>query len=169
VFWVVLAEQGIGRREAEYRDRFFAEVCDDLVVTGCEDWDAGDRARFRNRYSASFGDRTPAFHFVSGLQGLDARRNGDERALEDAGIVELERRIRELADPAGRLLSAAEELVRVACDLSFWLAGYRDERRRPLATWWRPDSWSRWAAVPCAGPIKPLIDRQLTRPDPDPG
>ena len=30
VFWVVLADQGIGRREVEFHDRFFAEVCDDL-------------------------------------------------------------------------------------------------------------------------------------------
>ena len=168
VFWVVLADQGIGRREVEFRDRFFAEVCDDLVVTGCEDWDPDDRARFRSRFSGFLGDRMPAFHFVSGLQGLDARRKADDQALEDAGIIELERRIRELADPEGRLRSAEQELVRLSEDLSYWLAGYRDERGRTLATWWRPDSWSRWAAVCCPSPIKMLLDRQLSRPEPRP-
>lgn len=163
VFWVVLADQGIGRREVEFRDRFFAEVCDDLVVTGCEDWDSDDRARFRARFSALLGDRAPAFHFVSGLQGLDARRDGDARGLEAAGIAELERRIRGLADPAGRLRAAEEGLVRLAEDLSRWLAEYRDDRGRPPSPWWRPDSWLRWAAFP-PSPLKARLDRALAGP-----
>ncbi len=46
VFWVVLADIGIGKREVEFHDQFFSEVCDDLVVTGCEDWDPREQARF---------------------------------------------------------------------------------------------------------------------------
>ncbi len=163
VFWVVLADQGIGRREVEFRDQFFARVCDDLVITGCEDWDVDDRARFRARYADSFGHRVPAFHFVSGLQGLDARRNADERALEDAGIVELERRIRDLANPEDRLRSASEELVRLTEDLAYWLSGYHDDRSRPLTLWWRPDSWSRWLAIDRPAPLKQSLDRRLVR------
>ena len=132
VFWVVLAEQGIGRREVEFRDRFFAEVCDDLVVTGCEDWDVDDRGRFRRRFSGLLGDRTPTFHFVSGLQGLDARRKADGEALEAAGIAELERRIRELAEPKG-WLRLGRARTRPPVGGSVLLAGGASGRARPAA------------------------------------
>jgi hypothetical protein len=168
VFWVVLADQGIGQREVRFRDQFFADVCDDLVVTGCEDWDPEDRARFRRRFAACLGERIPVFHFVSGLRGLEARRDADDRALEDAGIVELERRIRELSDPEGRLRSVEQDLVRLSEDLAYWLSRYRDDRGRPLATWWRPDSWSRWVAGSSSIPLKALLDGQLEQPEPLP-
>ena len=99
------------------------------MVTGCDDWNPDDRTRFRRHFSACFGDRSPAFHFVSGLQGLEARKDADERALEDAGIVELEHRIRELSDPEGRLHTVEKELVRLSKDLSYWLTEHRGTSR----------------------------------------
>lgn len=144
VFWVVLAEQGIGRREMQFHDQLFADVCDDVLVTGCEDWDAQDRQRFRRRFAARFAQRMPAFHFVSGLAGVEARGRGDDQALEEAGIPDLERRIRELADPVGRTQASQDHLCQLAEDLGFWLHEFRDERDQPLPRWWRPDSWSRW-------------------------
>lgn len=146
VFWVVLADQGIGQREMSFHDRFLSEVCDDVVVTGCDEWDTRDKQRFRKRFSVAFGSRMPRFHFVSGLQGLRARQTDDESALAAAGIPLLEERIRELSHCQGRLSASIETIVQLACDLHFWLSHYRDARRRPLANWWRPDSWSRWTA-----------------------
>ena len=144
VFWVVLAEQFIGSREKQFHGKFFAEMCDDIVVTGCEDWEQNDRERFRRRYAEALGQRLPRFHFVSGLRGLKARNAADAAGLEAAGITLLESRIRELADPVGRTASLRQTLCELAHDLSFWLREYRDERGSSLSRWWRPDSWDRW-------------------------
>ncbi len=103
----------------------------------------------------------PIFHFVSGLKGLEAILDADKLAFEEAGIVELKRRIHELANPEGRLRSVSDELIQISDDLSYWLAEYRDERDRPLKTWWRPDSWARWAAADSSIPLKLRIERQL--------
>lgn len=146
VFWVVLAEQGIGKREMSFHNTFFGEVCDDIVVTGCDDWDTNDRERFRRRFASTFHSHMPQFHFVSGLQGVRARQAADPMGLEAAGIPLLESRIRELDDYRGRLAAIEAALLQLADDLRCWLTDYRDVRRSPLKSWWRPDSWSRWSA-----------------------
>lgn len=147
VFWVVLAEQGIGNREKRFHDDFFSEVCDDVVVTGCDDWDNNDCIRFRRRFAGFFGNRMPAFHFVSGLQGLLARKSQDQNGLESAGISALENRIRELAVPDGREKTVRAQLVQLTQDIAWWLSEYRDDNGRPLQIWWRPDSWARFKSV----------------------
>ena len=81
VFWIVLAEQGIGRREKLFYDESFAELCDDVVVTGCEDWSTKDRDRFRRRFSDCFQRRLPVFHFASGIKGLEADTPTARRGL----------------------------------------------------------------------------------------
>ena len=144
VFWVVWADQGISQREQTSYNRNFARVCDDIVVNVSEDWDLSDRLRFQRRFSKLFEKRLPAFHFVSGLKGLQARQVNDAAALEAAGIPELERRVTHLADPAMRADVAANAVVNLARALRDWLKEFRDERDRPLETWWRPDSWHRW-------------------------
>lgn len=146
VFWVVLAEQGIGKREMLFCDDFFAEVCDDVVVTGSEDWKPYDRERFRRRYADAFGARMPRFHFVSGLKGAQARQANDAKGLELAGITMLETRIRELTDSRGRLMVAKDSIVQLTEDLRYWMVQFRDGQQRKLLSWWRPDSWSRWQA-----------------------
>ncbi|NLE38861.1 MAG: hypothetical protein GX621_12625 [Pirellulaceae bacterium] len=144
VFWVVLADQGIGGREKKFHDEFFAEVCNDVVVTGCEDWDPDDRARFRRRFMKSFASRLPGFHFVSGLKGLEARRAEDTQGLESAGITALETRIRELSDSTGRQEAVRDQLLQLAADIADWMTEFRDDKGFPLRKWWRPDSWVRW-------------------------
>lgn len=146
VFWVVLADQGIGQREKSFHDSFFAQICDDVVATGCEDWENQDRERFRRRFADLFGTHLPRFHFVSGLQGIQARAANDAAGLESAGITLLEERIRELADGGGRTSALKEGLEQLAADLCFWLGEFRDSRQRKLDQFWRPDSWSRWRA-----------------------
>lgn len=162
VFWIVLAEQGIGKREMRFHDRFFAEICDDVVVTGCEDWDDRDRERFRQRFMAQFDQRIPAFHFVSGLEGLRSRRSNDAAGFEAAGIPLLEGRIRQLADPRGRLVSLQDAIDQLVADVAAWLVEFRDERGQVLQTWWRPDSWLRWTSSARSDAARQQLHRLLT-------
>jgi GTP-binding protein EngB required for normal cell division len=161
VFWVVLAEQGIGKREKSFHDQFFADVCDDVIVTGCEDWDTQDRERFRRRFADSFGQRIPTFHFVSGKEGGDARKANDLAGLERSGITTLENRIRELVVPNGRTAALEDTLKQLAQDIDFWMTEFQDESGRPLARRWRPDSWSRWLAAQTDGELKKNITECL--------
>lgn len=157
VFWIVLADQGIGKREMDFYERMLVDACDDVVVTGCEDWDDRDRNRFRQRFARAFGHRLPQFHFVSGLQGLRAKLAGNHEALESAGILALEERIRSLADATARTMHIERSVIQLAKDLTFWLGELRDVRGLPLRSWWRPDSWGRWQSARLKGDLhKPL-------------
>ncbi|MGE4102054.1 MAG: dynamin family protein [Pirellulales bacterium] len=161
VFWIVLAEQGIGKREMQFHDRFFAEICDDVVVTGCEDWGDRDRERFRQRFLAQFYQRIPAFHFVSGLEGLRSRQTEDAAGFEAAGIPLLEARIRQLADPRGRLTSLADAIGQLVEDMGAWFVEFRDDRGEALQTWWRPDSWLRWSSAAGQDASRQSLHRML--------
>jgi hypothetical protein len=144
VFWIVLAEQGIGRRERSFHEKFFADICDDVVVTGCDGWEPVDLKRCRERFAESFGRRSPVFHFVSGLNGIKARAAKNEAGLEAAGIVLLEQRIRELSDPSARMDAARYAIEQLTAELSSWIAEHQTRAGRPVSSVWRPDSWSRW-------------------------
>jgi hypothetical protein len=88
----------------------------------------------------------------------------DAIALEAAGITALEHRLRELAEPRGRQAELHEQLLQLAVDLAEWLESFRDPNGRPLATWWRPDSWVRWEAkLPDDDPFAAEIQRRLQR------
>jgi GTP-binding protein EngB required for normal cell division len=156
VFWVVLAEQGIGKAETTFHDKFFADTCDDVIITGSEDWDQKDRDRFKKRFSQVFGQKLPNFHFASGLEGLKARRSHDRLGLGLSGITDLECRIRELAAPAGRTSAACTTLLNLCEAIRDWLVEFRDDRGQRLSPWWRPDSWDRWRE---AAKTIPLADR----------
>ena len=160
VFWVVLAGQ-ISIIEMQFHDRFFADVCDDVVVTGCEGWEPAERERFRVWFAGEFGGRLPGFHFVSGRDGGEAAAKGDWEALERSGVTDLAVRIRSLARPAGQDSAVQESLVQLAGNLGSWLAEFRDAISSPLPRWWRPDSWDRWSAIPTGGPLKARIDEAL--------
>jgi GTP-binding protein EngB required for normal cell division len=150
VLWVVLAEQGIGKTEKSFHDSFFADVCDDVIVTGCEGWDPDDQLRFKRRFGEEFSKPLLRFHFISGLQGLVARNCGDEVGLESSGIKALEARITELANSDGRVAAIENALRDFAVDLREWISAFRSHRHEKLAEWWRPDSWSRWTSS-CPG------------------
>ncbi|HMO83413.1 MAG TPA: dynamin family protein [Lacipirellulaceae bacterium] len=151
VFAVVLAEQGIGCREGHFFQQL-DNVCDDIIVTGSEDWLIDEQRRFKQRFRIEIGGQMPRMHFVSGLHGIRARTRGDAAMLESAGITRLEHHIRSLARPHGRLESLTGRILQIAEDVGEWLANRRDERNQPLSTRWRRDSWSRWlgASPDCA-------------------
>ncbi len=70
VFWIVLAEQGITKREIDFYKNVFGTRCHDIVVTGSEDYGPVDQDRFRKRFAQLFDTTPPAFHFVSGKTGV---------------------------------------------------------------------------------------------------
>ena len=164
VFWVVLAEQGIGKREKDFHDKMFGQVCDDVIVTGCDDWESTDCDRFQQRFSQSF-NRMPRFHFASGLRGLKARRSGDDEMLYEAGIKAIEGRIQQLADVSGRFESIRGSMLALAEDLAFWLSGYSSGNDSDFKTWWRPDSWGRWMAKQENNDFKQHLTAVLERRD----
>jgi hypothetical protein len=164
VFWVVLAEQGIGSREKHFHDTFFSHVCDDLIVTGCDDWEPDDCARFRKRFADALASRLVRFHFVSGKKGAEARTANDDGGLEKAGITSLTKRLQELADPVGREAVVQTELDQLARDIAWWFSEYRDRRGRPVPHWWRPDSWYRFAAFATGDPFAGSLKQNLEEP-----
>ena len=132
VFWVVLAEQGIGQRERAFYDELLTELCDDVIVTGGEDWDPRSRERFAKRYRPVFARNVPQFHFV-GTTG-------------ETAIASLADRIRALQSPADRLKVSSQALLELAQQLGRWLKEHfaKTANRNPVV--WRPDSWARLAA-----------------------
>lgn len=165
VFAVVLAEQGIAQRENAFFQRYLGHACDDVVVTGSEDWNADERRRFRKRFLMDIGGQAPRMHFVSGLAGSQARASGDAAALETAGIVQLERHLASLAEPKGRLQSLAQRVQQIADDLGDWLADQRDDKGRALNVRWPRASWLRWIAAPPGGPFKRELIAKLSGSD----
>jgi GTP-binding protein EngB required for normal cell division len=128
VFWVILAEQGITKREIEFQRSVFGTRCQDIVVTGSEDFDEKDRDRFRKRFTPLFDSIPPAFHFVSGKTGM--------------GIEELAKRITTLD---GRLWAASDQLANLAQDLREWVTRYRANNPYLRLTFWNPATWANWA------------------------
>jgi len=127
VLWVVLAEQGITKREADFHRNIFGSLCHDVVVTGSEDYSEEEQGRFRKRFSPLFDTMPPAFHFVSGRTGM--------------GVDELSQRI---ASIDGRLTSAEEKLAIIANDLRAWVIQHRDAHPYQRVAFWNPSSWAVW-------------------------
>lgn len=158
VFLVVLADQTIGKKEYElYRD-LLRYKCEDIVVTGSEGWSREDRERFVKRFGPKFEGKQPSFHFVSGLDGWQARVDCNDQALDAAGIKHLDRRLRMIAG-----LDYTKTILDLAGDLRAYLEEFRDSSYKPLPLWWRPDSWGRWLTkVPASNPLKEQLTRVLS-------
>jgi hypothetical protein len=161
VFWVVLADQGISGREKAFHQALLADVCDDLVITGAEEWDHHDRVRFQERFAEVFTAQLPVFHFVSGLVGLRARREGAPDRLARSGIPMLENRMRIFANPATRSMVLQEHLVQFAHDLVVWLRRFRQRQKLQRPTLWRWDSYLRWQAVLPGHALKLQLEQHL--------
>lgn len=128
VLWVVLAEQGITKREADYYRQFFSSFCNDIIVTGSEDFSDDDKSRFRKKFLLRSESIPPEFHFVSGKTGL--------------GVDELSQRIVSID---GRLTSAEAKLESDAADLRAWLVQHREANPYQRFQLWSPAAWAQWA------------------------
>lgn len=159
VFWVVLGEQGIGQREVLFRDTYFADLCDDVVVSLGEEWTPSEQERFQKRFAGQFRRSPPRFHFVRSLEILQAGHTASAEQLELAGgIQDLKRRISDSNSPAIRQNSLSERVFRIADDWSVWFDLHRSERHRSP---WRPDSWSRFASFAQTTPAGQLLQARL--------
>lgn len=160
VLWVVLGDQAIGKQEHRFYQQFLSTTCDDLVVTGCENWTDSEQQRFQQSMADRLRLPMTEFHFVSGLQGLQARKNHDPGRLSAAGIPQLEYRVRLLGNPAVRCEALESRLVVLANALGNWFTDYRSPQQASRANWWRPDSWLRWMELP-ATPFKQELNQAL--------
>jgi GTP-binding protein EngB required for normal cell division len=146
VLWVVLGEQGIGKREFDFQEKMFAQICDDLIVTGCDDWDEKDKSRFRQRFAQQF-TRMPQFHFTSGKLGGKARKENNPELLEEAGIPAVEERIRQLGNPKERFETIQNSALELCRDLITWWQDYKDENKYEQSVrngLWNPIAWANW-------------------------
>jgi len=128
ILWIVLAEQGITKREVDFYKNVFGSLCHDVIVTGSENYSDGDQTRFRKHFSRFFDSIPPAFHFVSGRTGMGV----DDFSLRIASID-------------ARLGSAEDTLANISRDLRAWLLQYRATNPHPRFTFWSPSTWAHWS------------------------
>ncbi|MDR0327343.1 MAG: dynamin family protein [Planctomycetaceae bacterium] len=159
VFWIVLAEHGILRSEKDFHDKFFGQLCDDVIVTGCDDWEQRDKDRFRQRFSQTFQNRLPTFHFASGKLGIEAHKTGNVEELEQAGIPAIEKRIESLANIEDRVASIETTVLELAKDLKEWYVDFCNQHNTRRVSFWRPDSFDRWLLAHLNNPLhKHLVE-----------
>ena len=130
VFLVVLAEQGITKREIDFYKGLNGKCCNDVVVTGSDDYDKSDQDRFRKRFTPLFPSIPPTFHFVSGKTGL--------------GVDKLARRIATLD---GRFEAACDQITHIAQDLRLWVEQFRADYPYLRLPFWNPASWAYWNRI----------------------
>jgi GTP-binding protein EngB required for normal cell division len=163
VFWIVLAEQGIGRREAGFYEKFLMEKCNDIVVTGSEGWDVGERARFRQRFFGTLRQPLLRFHFASGKDGCEAREKGSEAMLEASGVKALESELKKQANGTTRMSDVEDGALNLAKALAEWQKEFSEDHPRfARGDLWRPDSWARWQSVAPNLPLKVQLDSALS-------
>jgi GTP-binding protein EngB required for normal cell division len=100
IFWIVMADQGIGKKEHDFYNKYLTERCDDLVATNAENWDEEDRKRWKKRYAPKLHSSVK-IHFAKGKQAKTSR--GDPVAFQDSGVADLCERIKALKKTEGRL------------------------------------------------------------------
>ena len=163
VFWVVLAEQGIGKTEFDFYEKYFQAACCDIIVTGSEDWNAEERSRFRERFLPKLKNPQTRFHFVSGKQGLNALKRNDQEEYRLSGIPALRDMIINANLQKNYLENIVTDILRLCEDLVYWLNQYSRKNRPPIHGWWRTDSLFRWKTALFGNPIKHLIDNELNK------
>lgn len=156
VVWVVNGQQGITAAEKRFHEQHLEDLCDHVVVTSCEDWDARDRERFVKRFGEAMGRRTLTFHFASGLDGMRARSRGDQALLDRSGVPDLERHLLDASD-RDALADRASSLVH------HFLRSLREavEEFRPPRPVWREDSLFRWREVCACEALRSAVEQCL--------
>ena len=143
VFWVVMADQGIGATEVKFYEKFFMPLCSDIIVTGSEDWTPKEQKRFRDRFLPQLKKPLMRFHFVSGKMGVKARQLNDPEMYAQSGVYALKQVFQEIDPRKLEGNSVAVELDVLADDLAYWLQNDASRHGCPLHGWFRPDSWFR--------------------------
>jgi len=109
VFWVVMADQGIGRQELGFYQQYLVDRCDDLIVTNAEDWQHEDRTRWKQRFAPKLR-RSLQIHFVEGKNARLAWERQDAAGWEASGAADVCERIKNLKHFDGRIEGVASNL-----------------------------------------------------------
>lgn len=158
VVWVVNGQQGVTAAEKTFHDRHLANLCDNVVVTSCEDWPEADKDRFRQKFGGDLGRRYLNFHFVSGLYALRALKAKDEVALVASGLPAFQQVMLGALDRAKMADDVVASLREIGGELVEAMQEFSPDR--PL---WREDSWYRWRDLALSHPAKTLLDGVLAR------
>ena len=161
VFWVVMADQGIGATEKKFHDDYFRDICSDVIVTGSEDWEPDDQERFRKKYMEVLRKPLLRFHFVSGKQGMKAREEHNMELYRKSGVQYLEQEILQLDSDCNRQSMILNSLFKLCEDIAYWINQYQEKHRPPIEGWWRPDSLWRWRTFAPESEIKNRVNQIL--------
>lgn len=113
IFWIACTENGgISRAELKFYERFLKLRCDDLIMTNGDGWNEKARRDFQKRY-APLLEKTLKIRYVDAKRGIGARETKDADALRNAGIPEIEARVRALKEEDGRFQDILESLKRL--------------------------------------------------------
>ena len=139
VFWIVRADQCIGSTEIKFYEKFIRHLCDDIIVTGCEDWTPDEKKRLRDRVLPELKKPQMRFHFVSGKMGLKALKENDSEMYAQSGMEKLRQEFLKI-DPheSGAVEMKLEALVD---DLVYWLQKKANKLGRPAHGWFPPHCW----------------------------
>jgi len=121
LFWVVLFEQGITSREAEFYAKHLKGNCADIIVTGSEETTINDQRRFVKLFERKLDLHLVTFHFLSGKEAWNGKKKGDANQIEKSGIRRFESRLKQMSSPVARLLCLNADIVKFAQDLGVWL------------------------------------------------
>jgi GTP-binding protein EngB required for normal cell division len=121
IFWVILFEQGITQAEASFYEKYLRGLCDDVVVTGCDDVTEADKARYHKWAEEQLGLSFMRFHFVSGKKALQAKLRNDQTGVEGAGIAALEQRLKLMGSPDTRQPALLQDLALLCADFGAWV------------------------------------------------
>ena len=110
VFWVVMADQGIGKQELGFYQQYLMDRCDDLIVTNAENWSPEDRKRWKLRFEPKLR-QSLQMHFVEGKNARLAQEQHDVAGWETSGAADVCERIRNLKHADGRIEGVASNLA----------------------------------------------------------
>jgi GTP-binding protein EngB required for normal cell division len=158
VVWVINGQQGITATERHFHDVHLAHLCDNVVVTSCEDWPDADKARFSRKFGAELGRRYLQFHFVSGLAAMRARTAGNTDALTASGLPAFQASLMSAIDRDATARDAVASLENAADELM----AAKQEFAAAKALW-REDSWYRWRDLAISHPVKARLDAVLQK------
>ena len=109
VFWVVMADQGIGKQELGFYQQYLMDRCDDLIVTNAEDWQPEDRKRWKQRFAPKMR-QSLQIHFVEGKKARLAQERQDDAGWVASGAADVCERIKNLKHSDGRIEGVASNL-----------------------------------------------------------
>lgn len=121
LFWIVLFEQGITSREADFYNHHLKGKCSDIIVTGSENVTTSDQGRFKKLFEKELGLTFMTYYFLSGKEAWMGRREGDADKIKNSGILPLEIRLHEMSSLSARLPCLRLDVIKLIQDLGAYI------------------------------------------------